>query len=215
MNEAPNTDMRITFFRTLYNVGTSDKARETIHGLLDGKITIPGVPLKQRDRWNLIASSSVALAIQGAGDLLAAERAARSDRGWPQVRLGFGGGRAALEARRNISPVTLAPAGVQEDWITASLPLFNRWDQTALTLPYLKPALDALPQMKRERKIFFVLNWLASFVEGQDSAEALRIVDNFLAANASDPDLKLKVLEVRDELARTVSIRRRSLLPAR
>jgi hypothetical protein len=32
-------------------------------------------------------------------------------------------------------------------------------------------------------------------------------VDDFLAANTADPDLKLKILEVRDELARTVRIR--------
>ena len=61
--------------------------------------------------------------------------------------------------------------------------------------------------MKRDKKIFFVLNWLDSFVDNQTSAAALKIVDDFLAANPGDPDLKLKILEVRDELARTVRIR--------
>ena len=85
--------------------------------------------------------------------------------------------------------------------------MFNYWNQTALTIEYVKPALEALPQMKRERKIFFVLNWLDSFVENQDSAAALKTVDDFLARNSADPDLRLKILEARDELARTVRIR--------
>ena len=61
--------------------------------------------------------------------------------------------------------------------------------------------------MKRERKIFFVNGWLSSFVDNQHSATALKTVDNFLAANRADPDLRLKILEVRDELAKTVRIR--------
>jgi aminopeptidase N len=101
----------------------------------------------------------------------------------------------------------LAKNDLKEDWVTASLPLFNYWSQTRLTEPFLKPALYALPQLKREKKIFFVVNWLSSFVGGQDSAAALKTVDDFLANNNSDPDLRLKILEVRDELARTVRIR--------
>jgi hypothetical protein len=61
--------------------------------------------------------------------------------------------------------------------------------------------------LKRERKIFFVVNWLASFVGNQSSPAALKAVDDFLKQNRSDPDLRLKILEVRDELARTVRIR--------
>jgi aminopeptidase N len=76
-------------------------------------------------------------------------------------------------------------------------------------MPYLKPALEALPRLKRERKIFFILNWLDGFVGEQNSQEALDVVDAFLQGENADADLKLKVLEVRDELARTVKIRDR------
>ena len=63
-----------------------------------------------------------------------------------------------------------------------------------------------LPQMKSTKKIFFVLNWLGSFVGGQSSPEALAIVDRFLARGGLDADLRLKVLEVKDELERAVRI---------
>jgi aminopeptidase N len=88
-----------------------------------------------------------------------------------------------------------------------SLGAFNYWNQSELTLPYLRPALDALPQMKQERKIFFVLGWLNAFIDGQQSAQAQSQVNDFLKTAQLDKDLRLKVLEVKDELDRTVKIR--------
>ena len=73
----------------------------------------------------------------------------------------------------------------------------------------MKPALEALPQIKRERKIFFVLAWLNAFIGGQQSAAAQAEVREFLSAAALDKDLQLKILEVSDELDRTVKIRQR------
>jgi aminopeptidase N len=63
--------------------------------------------------------------------------------------------------------------------------------------------------VKRQRKIFFVNGWLNSFVATQTSPEAQNIVDAFLARPDLDPDLRLKVLEVKDELDRSVRIRAR------
>jgi aminopeptidase N len=76
-----------------------------------------------------------------------------------------------------------------------------------LTLPYLRQALDALPQVKHDRKIFFLLAWLNAFVGGQQSAEAQSEVLEFLRTASLDKDVRLKILEVSDELDRTVKIR--------
>lgn len=96
-----------------------------------------------------------------------------------------------------------------EDFVTASLGSFNAWNQRELTLQFLKPALDALPQIKRQRKIFFINGWLSSFVAGQTTTAAQTIVNDFLKQPDLDPDLRLKVLEVKDDLDRTVRIRAR------
>jgi len=96
---------------------------------------------------------------------------------------------------------------LQEDWIEQSLSAFNYWNQAALTLPYLNQALSSLPQIKRDRKIFFVLAWLNAFIGGQDSAAAAAQVRQWLKAHPPEPDLERKVLEVLDELDRTVRIR--------
>jgi len=101
-----------------------------------------------------------------------------------------------------------ADTTLNEEWTTASLRGFNSSDATALTLPYLVPALDSLPWIQRNRRIFFLGSWLGSFIGGQRSAEALREVDRFLAEHPKLPlDLRQKVLQSRDDLDRTVRIR--------
>src|SRR5256714_8874442 len=97
---------------------------------------------------------------------------------------------------------------VAESWIEASLGPFNTPQQSALTLPYLEPALGELPTLKRTRKIFFVNGWLAAFIGGHCSEQAAASVRDFLAREARlDRDLRLKVLESADGLERCVRVR--------
>ena len=68
--------------------------------------------------------------------------------------------------------------------------------------------MKELPNHKRNRKIFFVNGWLAAFIGGQKSGEALAIVNKFLADNPNlDRDLRLKTLENVDVIERAVKIR--------
>ena len=92
--------------------------------------------------------------------------------------------------------------------MTASLRAFNDPDQSALTFPYLGAALDTLPWIQRNRRIFFLGSWLGAFIGGQHNTAALRAIDDYLAAHPLPIDLKQKVLQTRDELERTVRIRR-------
>ena len=79
------------------------------------------------------------------------------------------------------------PAAKPEDWLTQSLRPFNTWNQQELTEPYLKTALAQLPEIKRDRKIFFLGAWLAAFLGGQTSATALDDVHAWLAQPNIDP----------------------------
>jgi hypothetical protein len=54
-----------------------------------------------------------------------------------------------------------------------------------------------------------VLAWLNAFIGGQDSAAAAGEVRQWLRAYPPEPDLERKVVEVLDELDRTVRIRER------
>jgi len=167
---------------------------------------VPGLEIRPLDRWTMV---NMLLASDDPEAAAFYDREKQRDTTGDGAKYAWiaGAVRPDAEAKRKYFDEYLHNAARPEDWIEGSLGWFNHWDQTVLTLPYLKPALDALPQMKRQRKIFFVLAWLNAFIGGQRSAEAQTQVRAFLAGDAGDADLKRKVMEVADELDRTVRIR--------
>jgi aminopeptidase N len=208
MKTAASRDFRIAYFRAFTASAGSKASLRELTDLLAGESSVPGVPLQQRDRWNIIAT----LVRQNYPDgpaLVAAE--SERDRTEDGRRSAYAAlaGIATADYKRKYFAEYLKDGAVPEDFVTASLANFNAWNQNELTLMYLKPALEALPLVKRQRKIFFINGWLGSFVAGQTSPEAQSIVERFLARPGLDPDLRLKVLEVKDDLDRTVRIRAR------
>ena len=206
MLNAPTLGLRITNFRTFTSVAQTPAALAQVKQLLAGTLTVPGLTLKPLDRWNLIGH----LIQQGdseAKELFATELN-RDHNGEAQ--------KYAYAAMAGTPTPTIKAqyfddyqgTKVQEDWLTQSLRPFNSYNQQALTLPYLKQALDQLPQIKANRKIFFLGAWLGAFLDGQSTPEAQQIVHAWLAQPNIDPDLRLKVLEQSDNLDRTVLIRK-------
>ncbi len=99
---------------------------------------------------------------------------------------------------------------ISESWTESAVVPFNSVRHSELTLPFLEKALAELPNLKRNRKIFFINGWLAAFIGGQRSEQALAIVNKFLADNPNlDKDLRLKILETVDGLERAVKIRKK------
>ena len=208
MKNAASQDFRIAYFRAFTGAASTAEALEELKNLLAGRTTIPGVPLQQRDRWNMIAT----LIRQGVPEglqLLQAEAAKDQSEEGKRSAYAALAAVATPENKRRYFDEYLKDGAVPEDFVTASLGGFNAWNQSALTLPYVGPALEALPLVKRQRKIFFVNGWLSSFVASHTSPEAQRAVESFLTKKDLDPDLRLKVLEVKDELDRTIRIRSR------
>lgn len=207
LQRAADLGLRITYYRAFRTVASSATARQHLTDLLTGQLTIPGMPLKQLDRWQLI-TKLLAVSDPEAEQLLAAERQRdASDEGRKQAYIAEAARAEAATKQRYFHDYLQNPQ-IAEDWIEGSLGAFNTLRQSELTLPFLKPALTALPQIKRTRKIFFTLAWLNAFLGGQTSAEALAQVRSFLKDNSLERDQELKVLEVLDELERTVKIRR-------
>jgi aminopeptidase N len=205
MTKATELGLRITYFRAFRNVTTTATARQQLKDVLAGKLSVPGVEIKPMDRWQIIrvllaTSDAEAMA------LLEVERLRdKSDDAKKQAYVAEAA-RADAETKRRYFADYTANKAVAEDWIEASLGAFNSSNQSALTLPYLKPALEALPQVKRERKIFFVLAWLNAFIGGQSNYAAMTEVNQFTMTNKLDRDLLLKISEVRDELQRAIII---------
>lgn len=67
--------------------------------------------------------------------------------------------------------------------------------------------IPVLSQIKRERKIFFLVAWLDAFIGGQQNAKSDQIVHHYLDTAQIESDTRLKILQAVDELDRTVKIR--------
>jgi aminopeptidase N len=201
-------DFRIIWFRALRAIAESPEGRAQLKDLLDGKTSIPGVELRPLDRWTMV-TALIALNDPDADSVLGAEQKRDSTGDGLKYAYVAQAARPDIGSKQKYFNDYLHDASRPEDWVEQSLGAFNYWSQTELTLPYLKPALEALPQIKRERKIFFVLGWLNAFIGVQQSAAAQAQLREFLKTSVLDKDLQLKILEVSDELDRTVKIRQR------
>jgi aminopeptidase N len=208
----PSQDLRIVWFRALAGVSEQPAGRDALRALLDGTLAVPGVQLRQQDRWGLV-TALIAYGDPHADEVLAAEE--KRDPSGDGKKYAYAAQAARLDAatKQRYFDDYLHHAERPEDWIESSLGAFNYWNQSPLTGPYLQPALEALPQIKQQRKIFFLVGWLDSFIGGQQSEAAQRQVHDYLKASGLDPDLRLKILQAVDELDRTVAIRKKFVTP--
>jgi aminopeptidase N len=212
MSTASTPGLRIVGFRTLNGVAETQAARSTFKQLLAEQMTIPGVALRPLDRWSLVGAL-IAFGDPDAQRIFTEEtQRDTTDDGRKYAWAVQAGAPDAAVKQSYFNQYLLSSidAGARpEDWLTQSLRPFNSWNQNSLTEPYVRRALDQLPEIKRDRKIFFLGAWLGSFLTDQTSADAERAVQQWLTQPGIDPDLRLKVLENNDELERTIRIRQR------
>jgi aminopeptidase N len=212
MLEAPTLGLRIVSFRTFVGLADNARAQGDLEGLLNGRLTVPGLELRPLDRWNMVGKL-ISTSSPLAADAFAVQQKADQSSDGLKYAWAVQAGRPDAVAKQEYFAAylqSLKDAGAKpEDWLTQSLRPFNSWNQQELTEPYLRRALDQLPEIKRDRKIFFLGAWLAAFLDGQTSEQALGDVHMWLGQPGIDPDLRRKVLENMDELERTVKIRKK------
>lgn len=207
MLQAKNQDLRIIWFRALRSVAQTPDALMQLHKLLNGTLVIPGVQLRELDRWTVIAALLANGFSSSQADYAAEEQQDHTGNG-PEYSYVAAAAKPDAANKAWYFGDYLHNGARPEDWVAQSLADFNYWNQSALTAPYLKRALDALPQIKQQRKIFFLVGWLNAFIGGQESPSADEEVHRWLAQTDLDRDLRLKVLQIVDDLDRTVKIRK-------
>jgi len=205
MQYATTPGARITFYRAFLSIASSDNARRIMKEILKGGTG--RVSTSTKDKFDIVGRLIVLRDPQAERLLAALEKTETSDeakRYAYAVRAGF-----ASEANKaKYWNDFVNNKDISESRIEAAIVPFNSIRQDGLTLKYLKDALSELPKLKRDRKIFFVNNWLGAFIGGQKSQEALEIVNKFLADNPEiDGDLRLKIYENSDLIERAVKIR--------
>ena len=166
-----------------------------------------GEPLRDPTRWSVVDRLLV-LDDPGAEAALAAQAARDTTPDGRRRAFTSGAARRRAAAKADYFRRYFADRALNEDWASGSLGGFNAIEHQALTLPYLRPALDSLPYIQANRRIFFLGSWLGAFLGGQTDAAALDVVRTYLSDHSTLPaDLRQKVLQNADELERTVRIR--------
>ena len=207
MQNAPTLGQRITFYRAFLSIASTDKARTFLKDVLSGKLAIKDLQLKSKDRFDIVTRLTI-LGDKDAPQLLAnLEKLEMSDEA-KRYAYAAKAGIATAENKAKFWNDFINNKDISESYIESAFTAFNSPRQADLTLMYLEKALSELPNLKRNRKIFFVNGWLSAFIGGQKSEQALQIINKFLADNSSlDRDLRLKILENSDNLERAVKIR--------
>jgi aminopeptidase N len=234
---APALGQKLTYYRAFLNLTSTEKARGVLKDILNGQFTRRGpaanknqnaaddkpntgndklpdthvitdqIPLKTKDKFDIVTRLLI-LGDKDARVLLAElEKTETSDEAKRYIYAAKAG-IATAENKARYFDDFLNNKNISESWIEAAFGPFNSVRHSDLTLSYLEKALAELPNLKRNRKIFFINGWLGAFIGGQKSAEASAIVNKFLTDNPTlDKDLRLKILENADGLERAVKIR--------
>ena len=206
MVRSPDLDLRIVWFRALQGLAETPVGLGQLRDLLSGRLAVPGVELRALDRWNLV-TALVAMSDPEAAAVFIAERQRDPSGDGQKYAYAAEATRPDPQTKQRYFEEYLRTDSNPEDWIEQSLFPFNSWNQSELTAQYLKQALETLPQIKSDRKIFFLENWLDAFIYGQQSPAAQAEVHRYLDTARVDQDLRLKILEAVDELDRTVTTR--------
>ncbi|HSJ16373.1 MAG TPA: M1 family aminopeptidase [Longimicrobiales bacterium] len=199
-------DLRKASLDALLAGARSPAAIEVLKAYLGGAREFDGKPLPQPSRWTAVARLLAAGDAQGER-FFAAEQ--QRDSTPEAARSAFVAAAALPDPARKAAYFEryFDDPELNEEWVTASLGGFNHELHAQLSLPYLRPALERAVWLRDHRRIFFLPRWLDAFIGGHSSPEALRIVDEYLAANPQlPPDVRRKILQPRDELARAVRI---------
>ncbi len=221
MNSAKTDGELLTYYRSFLSVAASSEAISFLKALsMEGPETrqLPktgGLELHNRlskilrpkDRFE-IASKMIVIGENDAAELLSSLEKSNTDDASKRDAYAAKAGFATVENKKQYFDDFINNKEISESWVEAAFDSWNEPAQEKLTLPYLERALKELPNLKRDRKIFFVNGWLGAFIGGQRSREALIIVNKFLRDNPKlDDDLRRKILERVDGLERAVQIR--------
>jgi aminopeptidase N len=200
---APGLELESVRFLARYS--REKEALDFLDDALAGKPLPPGLTLGLRDRF-LLAAALLA-ASRGSARLDTLARSEDPD----AARHAFVAGAAAADEQTKAEYFAryLQPSDPPEQWIRDSLETFHWPRQAELTLPYLERALAQVDFVKKHRRIFFMPAWLDANENEHSSPEPLAIVDRFLVEQDLEPDVRRKLLQSRDGLARAVRIRAR------
>ncbi len=226
INTAPTLGQRITFYRAFVANASTENARKMLKEILRSAGSLAGTEresaktaapetslagrlpaLRAKDKFDIV-TKLITLNDADGLKLLAELEKTETDDAAKRYAYAARAGIPTAENKLKYWKDFTEKNEISESWIESAFNVWNTPRHAELTLPYLEKSLAELPNLKKNRKIFFVNGWLGAFIGGQKSEAALNVVNKFLEENKDlDVDLRRKILENSDNLERAVKIR--------
>ena len=193
-----------TWFNLFRSIALTNEGIDKLYGIWNKGMVTPELKLSEDDMCTL----SLVLALKGhesSEEIIArqrdqiknADRRSRYDFILPSVS-------SAQEVKDDFFASLSNPENREkEPWVLEALGYLHHPINATNSVKYIKPSLELLEEIKSTGDIFFPASWISTTLGGHSSAEALRIVEEFIKENPDYPyDLLLKIHQAADHLYR-------------
>ncbi|MBQ9185309.1 MAG: aminopeptidase [Bacteroidales bacterium] len=203
-NEEVPQQIRLSAFRSLRSIVRQDAIVQEMYRTWDEKTTFGSLKLSEGDYIAL--SYELAVRMPEKYDYIGSKQRGRI-KGVDKLRefdYKYRAVHPSKAYRDSLFNSFLEPENrIQEPWTAVCLSYLNHPLRQEEALEYIRPALEALPDVQRTGDIFFPKNWISAVLRGHESEAAADILRDFLDDNADfKPLLKNKVLQAGDHLLR-------------
>ncbi|MDO4165611.1 MAG: M1 family aminopeptidase [Bacteroides sp.] len=179
---------RLQAFRLYQSVADSEEAIRCLYDLWKAQKVPEGCALSENDYINL--SYTLALYLPEQADDIVATQQARITNPDRKKEYAFIAPSVSphKEVRDSVfNALLIAENRRVEPWASSALANLNHRLRQKEAVAYIRPALEALPEVQRTGDIFFPTSWVRALLSGHVSAEARAEVDAFFAAHPDFP----------------------------
>ena len=204
--------LKNNYFKTFISVSGTANGLNKLYDIWAGQVNIEGITLSENDYIGL--SLELAVKLPGQANVILEQQLGRISN--PDRKESFLFVIPALSPDKAVrddffESLKLPENRKVEPRVLQALEYLHHPLRDEQSIGYIKPSLEMLEEIQLTGDIFFPTNWLLATLKGHQSAQAKKIVDEFLAENPDYPaNLKGKILQSADLLFRAVDINNKS-----
>jgi len=185
------------FFNAFRNLTVSDVNTQRLYNIWKGNLKVQGLNLSENDLTGLAGQLAIRLPEKSL-EIIEEQYAAISN---PDSKKRFHFIRPALSNSVEVRDAFFESLKQEENrqtesWVLGALGYLHHPLRKEESVKYIFPSLELLQEIQVTGDIFFPSRWLGSTLGNHNSPEAVKIVNDFLAANPDyNTQLKMKILQ--------------------
>lgn len=179
-----NRKFRLSALRSYISVASTEAAMERLYIIWNSQKAPAGCTLGERDYTAI--SYKLAIFFEDNSKMILEKQRSRISNPDRIREFDFvsRGASSSIQQRRALFESLLLPENrVVEPWVGSALSLLNHPLRQKEALEFIRPALSIIEEIQKTGDIFFPTLWLKSLLGGHTSAQAYKIVSDFLERN--------------------------------